>query len=556
MISRAKPGYEHVSAQLSTLLATYSLPFVYIYDSESPRTTSECVRSILEETAERSPRLRYAFANGMACFTPRLFYDTVINALARHTPSWEEGCENWAGPSGEGQRWNESIDTFLHGLRVAATEAEPRSPTNGKGKGKARASANGDGETEACRLVLVIERPERLKDNIPDLLVPLTRLAELSRVDVITILVSDVRWEDIRPPLGASPEPFYIDVPTLSRQAIIDTLASYFPPDESSLANSDVDPDAYDPVFQPLYTHFVTTVYDTCGLFTHDPHELAYVAAACWPGFVQPVLDEHKRLLREYVANGGEGAGGVGPPELTSPTENTRLRLIRLFTPSLTEALETLYPRLSNATDWARAHAPPPDLLSIPPPEAPQALRTATASSADGADYRGADSLPRMAKFVLAAAFLASTNPPKSDVRMFGRGPDDRRRRRRKGGGSRKGRPGTATKIPQRLLGPLSFGLDRLLAILGVLLEENDTETRPPAPQYAVPGEYTDVEISRVAIFAQVMELASMRLLLRISPPDRIDSPPTFKCGISYDLALRLAKDVGIPLNSLMWEGI
>ena len=55
---------------------------------------------------------------------------------------------------------------------------------------------------------------------------------------------------------------------------------------------------------------------------------------------------------------------------------------------------------------------------------------------------------------------------------------------------------------------------------------------------------------------AQVMELASARLLLRTSPPDRIDSPPTFKCGISYDLALKLAKDAGIPLNSLMWEGI
>ena len=52
------------------------------------------------------------------------------------------------------------------------------------------------------------------------------------------------------------------------------------------------------------------------------------------------------------------------------------------------------------------------------------------------------------------------------------------------------------------------------------------------------------------------MELASMRLLLRTSPADRLDGPPTFKCGVSYEVALRLAKDVGIPLNTLMWEGI
>ena len=45
--------------------------------------------------------------------------------------------------------------------------------------------------------------------------------------------------------------------------------------------------------------------------------------------------------------------------------------------------------------------------------------------------------LPRMSKFILVAAFLASTNPPKSDLRMFGRGVDDRRKRK-KGGGTRK----------------------------------------------------------------------------------------------------------------------
>ena len=91
---------------------------------------------------------------------------------------------------------------------------------------------------------------------------------------------------------------------------------------------------------------------------------------------------------------------------------------------------------------------------------------------------------------------------------MFGRGPDERaKRRRRKVGTPRKPKPGTtgtAVKVPQRLLGPTTFPLDRLLAILGVLLEENDADVRPPTPQYAVPGEYTDVEISRVAIYAQV----------------------------------------------------
>ncbi|KAH9834986.1 origin recognition complex subunit 5 C-terminus-domain-containing protein [Rhodofomes roseus] len=554
------PGSDRVATQLTALLTACPLSFLYIYDSDCARIASGILRGVCEELAGESTRFRYAFANAVACFTPRLFYDTVLNALSHHTPDWEDGCENWAGTSVEGQRWNESIDTFLHGLRAIAAEAQVG---ESNGKGKARASVNGAGVGARCKFVLAVERPERLKENMSELIVPLTRLAELSQVDIVTVFVSDVRWEDIRPPSGASPEPLYIDVPVLSKQDVLDTLASYFPPDESSLVNSNIDPDTYNPVFRPLYVHFVATVYSICGPFTHDPHELAYIAAARWPGFIQPILDEHRQRLREYEEylasrneDGDADAEDMGPPELVAPTEDARLRLIRLFTPSLTAALEALYPRLTNAADWARTHTPPPNLLTIHPSQVPVAFRAAAAGHADGTDVRGVDGLPRMARFVLVAAFLASTNPPKSDVRMFGRGPEDRKRRRRKGGGPRKGRAGTATKIPQRLLGPISFGLDRLLAILGVLLEENDAETRPSAPQYSVPGEYTDVEISRVAIFAQVMELSSMRLLMRTSPPEKIDSVPTFKCGISYDTALKLAKDVGIPLNSLVWEGI
>lgn len=50
----------------------------------------------------------------------------------------------------------------------------------------------------------------------------------------------------------------------------------------------------------------------------------------------------------------------------------------------------------------------------------------------------------------------------------------------------------------------MSFPLDRMIAILGVLLEENDADMRPAAPDYTVPGEYTEMEISRTAVFAQV----------------------------------------------------
>ena len=47
-----------------------------------------------------------------------------------------------------------------------------------------------------------------------------------------------------------------------------------------------------------------------------------------------------------------------------------------------------------------------------------------------------------------------------------------------------------------------------------------------------------------------------MRLLIRTSPPDRLDGTPTFKCGIGYDLAVKLARGLGIILNDLVYEVI
>ena len=362
-----------------------------------------------------------------------------------------------------------------------------------------------------------------------------------SQVDITTIFVSEVQWQSIRPSLRASPEPYYIDVPHLSKQgepyrtraynantdfspATIDLLCSSFPsPAPQASTSRATNRAAYHPSLKPLYAHFLASVYSICGPFTHDPLELSYIAAARWPGFVQPILDAHRQQLQEDAeaataadADDPDAEGDLEDPHEIPPIgEDARIRLLRLFTPSLTAALEALYPRITNATQWARVHAPPPDLLTIHPGHAPQALVAQSATnaaslstSAGGPAEAGIDALPRMAKFVLVAAFLASTNPARSDLRMFGRGPDERaRRRKRKGGTPRRPKPGTtgtAVKVPQRLLGPLAFPLDRMIAILGVLLEENDADARPVAPQYTLPGEYTEMEIARVAVYANV----------------------------------------------------
>lgn len=240
-----------------------------------------------------------------------------------------------------------------------------------------------------------------------------------------------------------------------------------------------------------LYTHFITTLCDVCYPFTHNPQELQYIAAARWPGFCKPLLDQYK-ASGDIDMESGEAF----PP----PTDDVRMRLTKTFNPTLTAALEALLPRLTNAADWALANAPPDDLLMLPRTQGVQP--TGTQSGVPQGTALAA--LPRMGKFILVAAFLASTNPAKSDVRMFGRGLDERKRKRRATRATGKTRGGGPSKVAQRLLGPAPFTIDRMIAILGALLEENDFESRASGKQLKIPGEHTDMEIGRVGVFSCV----------------------------------------------------
>ena len=190
------------------------------------------------------------------------------------------------------------------------------------------------------------------------------------------------------------------------------------------------DPKIYHSSLQGLYSHFVAIVCDVCYPYTHDPQELQYIASARWPGFIKPIHEQRANPTNSATDD-------TEDTDIEPPSEDVRVRLIRLFTPSLSHALESLYPRHTNASDWAAAHEPEADLLSLPPMEASMHLgaANATAKGQSGAHSNNTSlvgHLPRLSKFILVASFLASTNPAKSDLRMFGRGLDEKKKRRRR----------------------------------------------------------------------------------------------------------------------------
>ena len=195
-------GYEQFSSELSTLLSTYPPPFIYIQDSESFKSTCQVVDSIISAIEQvpppSSPSSLFSSSSSttpsfiihstridaVSTFTNRLLFESVINSLAGWDVNWEDGCSNWHpnADQDEGEqdidpRWNENVDTFIHGLRtVHGYLCRHHGITRGKGKEK---SIQNDSTSDNIRLVIVIERAERLKETNPELVVPLTRLAEM-----------------------------------------------------------------------------------------------------------------------------------------------------------------------------------------------------------------------------------------------------------------------------------------------------------------------------------------------------------------------------------------
>lgn len=173
-LSDAHPGYASFIAHITTLASTYLPPCIYITDANNTRITASVIDAIFlgASAIPDAPPTLYAHVNAVACFTPRVFYDSVLNALAGWEPSWANGCQVW--PGDDSQRYNDSIDSFLHGLRRIQLERAD-DPFRGKGKGKGKGTTNAQDPS----MVILIERAERLSESLPELVVPLSRLAEL-----------------------------------------------------------------------------------------------------------------------------------------------------------------------------------------------------------------------------------------------------------------------------------------------------------------------------------------------------------------------------------------
>lgn len=260
----------------------------------------------------------------------------------------------------------------------------------------------------------------------------------------------------------------------------------------------------------PLYPYFLSLLYTTCAhLIPQDlVPVLSRIKLALWPiysfGLSPP---DHSELT----------------PEETGPIKVTTSLLIELKKRSVfafSLATEHLIPNKVNVQAFLQAFIPDQARsITGPKTEAERAFFALipTTSSSDvpvktSATTRAGQPsqvhhlaplnanpivqqdtvpvLPIYGKYLVIAAYCASYNSAKSDMRMFGRGPLSSTGRTREngaagyeGGGKAGSKAGQglkkpkwnskAGKIPQYLLGPRSFPLERLLAIFQAILFEH-----------------------------------------------------------------------------------
>ncbi|KAG8999673.1 hypothetical protein FRB90_012025 [Tulasnella sp. 427] len=541
--------------QLVELLQLHPPPFIFVHDPLNARPApSSFLQSTLQST---NSHVLPISIDCNECFTSKTIFHAIINQIAGWTPELDPKGKAVSWSNRHVSKWDKSFDSFVEALKVAYDET--------KGSRKSRKDLN---------LVLMFMNAERLKETVPALIVPLTRLRELAQMPVTTIFLSSAPWSESSPPIGTSSEPYMVSITSRSKQDVILSLNSRFPKTVASTSAYRPTSDAYDPILKPLHAIFLGVLYDACTPYTTDPDELEYLAYAMWPGFVRPVLedwwaeekdrkDESDNVNGFHDQTAGHQDGRSLPPDSATPL------LIKQFIVSFQSSFPPLYNRSISATAFLRAQAAQPSFrlsqrfsasamanINATLPSSPKKIGVGLFGSTDGSDL-GA-SLSNQKKLLLVAAYISSFNPARTDLRMFGRvaeGVAKKGRARRAGGiGTGKSLHGRkAAKVPQVLLGPNSFTLERLLAIYGALLVEHGDGHTDPAQLR--PGE-VEVEVHRTMILATLTELIQLRLVNRIGQADRLDNNLMLKCNVGFDVAEGFAREMKFSISELLWDPV
>ena len=147
--------------QLPQLLSLCPPPLIHVRDPHQHLQYSLLLGDI--QTAQKS----FVSIDCTECISQRTLFARIINGLANWSPSWSNAGECWGGDVLG--NWDASFDAFSR-----AFEALWQSVVDERAEERQE-----EGHGGADGIVIMLLNSERLKDFLPNLFVPLSRLSEL-----------------------------------------------------------------------------------------------------------------------------------------------------------------------------------------------------------------------------------------------------------------------------------------------------------------------------------------------------------------------------------------
>ncbi|CDZ97002.1 Origin recognition complex, subunit 5 [Phaffia rhodozyma] len=373
--------------------------------------------------------------------------------------------------------------------------------------------------------LVVIDRAERLKAGMGfgagGLGSLFMNLAAMTSCPVTVIFMSPVPWDYLRPQPCTFSDPIYMYQPAFSQQKTFDYMLSHPP-------ISPTHPLTYH--WEPFVQYFLPTAFTN----HPDPLTLLHMAHALWPIWILPLLSRLPSMaeLKEAVRLRGE---------YVETTSRITFELAGKMNEALRVALND-----PTALPGSLARFTQPTIASTP--NSPFQVKAPPNSSALADRSSTMPSLPEKAQLLLIASFLASFCPTTKDLTNFGRARWEGDSKRRKKPTMKKG---LGAKIPQSLLGPKAFPMDRLIAIFGSLTAEYDDVVHSLSRDElsSTVGE----TMCSVTVKNLIAMLTSLHLLQRTSPADKLDGV-MFKTGITFDEAVVLSRGFGFKISDY-WAG-
>ncbi|KAK4053463.1 hypothetical protein OIV83_001630 [Microbotryomycetes sp. JL201] len=402
------------------------------------------------------------------------------------------------------------------------------------------------------------------------------RLREISRVNLTTVFVSQLGFVKFSDGQVGVTEPICLTFPDIndcgpSRSQVdsVNILAARF---AATLPTSDkLSPEQLVELFRSL----AGLIWSTYGSLSTDLDSLAYMTAKFWPKWLDCVENSNppiaptniaalQQAIKDDLTRERDLVAGTRPsldPVTPSKTPSRKYaaaetRVLHGFAGTIpdlprgpTFLADPDSPSTSAAIDTFGSPVRPVSLTPLTPLKQRAAMLTPENSPTkkrqqhvtDKAKQSLAKTLPVVSRFLLVAAYYASYNPAKSDVKHFVKMDENVAKKGKKARRSpKKSSVSAKAKMTLEIGGGKAFPLERLIAIYETIVH----------------GDYTPIKIRSIDVQLQIATLINLRLLARVSGVDKLMDGVKLRSKINKDVADVLAQSIGLgqTWREYLWD--